>query len=79
MKIKMYTIENCIICMRVKQLIISQNLQIEIIHANEFHIEVLRKKGLRTFPVLKIDEEKYLSGKAAGEYLAINIEELRKK
>lgn len=79
MKSKLYTIDDCVICKRVKGLIIAQNLQIEIINANEFQIEVLREKGLRNFPVLKIDEEKYLSGKEAGEYLATNLERLKKK
>jgi glutaredoxin len=79
MKSKLYTIDDCVICKRVKGLIIAQNLQIEIINANEFQIEVLREKGLRSFPVLKIDEEKYLSGKEAGEYLATNLERLKKK
>ena len=35
--------------------------------------------NIRSFPVLIISEEKYVSGKAAGEYLAANLERLKKK
>ena len=76
---KLYTTIGCIKCNRVKQLIESQNLQIEVIQTNESDIEYFRKKGIRSFPVLIISEENYVSGKAAGEYLATNLERLKKK
>lgn len=79
MKIKMYVTKDCIICSRAKHLVESQDLEIEVIQANEFHVEVFREKGLRSFPILELDNKKYICGKETGEYLAMNIEELRKK
>mgnify|MGYP000849326637 FL=1 len=76
---KLYTTKGCIICNRVKQLIESQNLQIEVIQANELEIESFRKQGIRSFPVLKLNEQKYICGKEVGEYLATNLNELLKK
>ena len=76
---KLYTTKGCIICNRVKQLIESQNLQIEVIQANELEIESFRKQGIRSFPVLKLNEQKYICGKEVGEYLAANLNELLKK
>ena len=75
---KLYTTKGCIICNRVKQLIESQNLQIEVIQANELEIESFRKQGIRSFPVLKLNEQKYICGKEVGEYLAANLNELLK-
>lgn len=76
---KLYTTKGCILCERVKILIISQKLDVEMIQANESDIEYFRKKGIRSFPILKIDERKYISGSNVGNYIAMNIEELRKK
>lgn len=79
MKIKLYTIKDCVLCSRVKKLIESQNLQIEVIQANEFDIESFVQKGIRSFPVLQLDDKKYICGKEAGEYLATNLQKFKKK
>ena len=78
MKIKLYTTKNCIVCERTKSLIKLQNLDIEMIQANESDIEYFRKKGIRSFPVLKINEE-YICGMDVGNYIAMNIETLKRK
>ena len=79
MKIKLYTTKGCILCEKAKKIIKAQELDVEVIESQENDILKFRKMGIRSFPVIVISEEKYVNGKAAGEYLAMNIEELRKK
>lgn len=76
---KLYTTKSCIVCEKVKRLIKSQQLDVEIIEAEDKEIAKFREMNIRSFPVLIISEEKYVSGKAAGEYLAANLERLKKK
>ena len=76
---KLYTTKGCIVCQRVKSLIESQQLNVEVIEAEDEEIVKFREMNIRSFPVLIISEEKYVSGKAAGEYLAANLERLKKK
>lgn len=77
--IKLYTTKSCIVCERVKRLIKSQQLDVEITEAQESDILKFREMNIRNFPVLKIDEEKHVSGEAVGEYIATNLQKLKKK
>ena len=76
---KLYTTKGCIVCQRVKSLIESQQLNIEVIEAEDRDIISFREMNIRTFPILLINQEKYIHGMEVGHYLSMNIEELRKK
>lgn len=76
---KLYTTGSCIICERVKRLIASQQLNVELVESQENDIIKFRKMKIRSFPVLIISEENYISGKEVAEYLANNLERLKKK
>ena len=76
-KYRLYTTNNCGICALTKNLIRSQNLKIQVIHAeSEQQIEYLRKNNVHSFPVLEIkNEEKieFIVGSEAGSYIASNM------
>lgn len=76
---KLYTTKSCTLCQKAKKLIESQQLNVEIVEAQENDIIKFREMNIRSFPILRISEKNYLTGKEVGEYLAINVEELKKK
>ena len=76
---KLYTTNDCGICALAKNLIKSQNLKIQVIHAESDQIDYLRKNKVHTFPALEIDageKIEFISGKDVGEYLAFNLEKI---
>ncbi len=77
--IKLYTTKSCPLCEKVKRLIESQRLNVEVVEAQENDILKFREMNIRSFPILRISEKNYLTGKEVGEYIAINVEELKKK
>lgn len=76
---KLYTTRNCVVCERVKKLIKSQQLNIEVIEAEENDIIKFREMNIRSFPVLKLNEKEYVNGLNVGNYIAMHIEDLRIK
>ena len=77
---KLYTTNDCGICALAKNLIKSQNLKIQVIHAESDQIDYLRKNKVHTFPALEIDageKIEFISGKDVGEYLAFNLEKIK--
>jgi glutaredoxin len=77
---KLYTTNDCGICALAKNLIKSQNLKIQVIHAESDQIDYLRKNKVHTFPALEIDageKIEFISGKDVGEYLAFNLEKFK--
>ena len=76
---KLYTTKSCIVCEKAKRLIKSQQLDVEIIEAEDKEIAKFREMNIRSFPILLINQEKYIHGMEVGNYIAMNIEELRKK
>jgi glutaredoxin len=74
---KLYTINDCGICALVKNLIKSQNLKIQIIHAeSDQQIEYLRKNKVHSFPALEIragEKTEFITGSEAGAYIASNM------
>ena len=55
--IKLYTTKSCIVCERVKRLIKSQQLDVEITEAQESDILKFREMNIRSFPVIEIDKK----------------------
>lgn len=79
-KYRLYTTNDCGICALAKNLIKSQNLKIQVIHAESDQIDYLRKNKVHTFPALEIDageKIEFISGKTAGEFIAANIEKFK--
>ena len=76
---KLYTTKSCIVCERVKRLIESQKLDVEIIESQEDDIIKFREINIRSFPVLLINKQEYISGVDVGNYIAMNIEDFRIK
>ena len=74
---KLYTINDCGICALVKNLIKSQNLKIQIIHAeSDQQIDYLRKNKVHSFPALEIrggEKIEFIVGSEAGAYIASNM------
>ena len=78
---KLYTTNDCGICALSKNLIKSQNLKIQVIHAeSDQQMEYLRKNNVHSFPALEIkagEKTEFISGKTAGEFIAANIEKFK--
>lgn len=76
---KLYTTKGCIVCEKVKRLIKSQQLDVEIIEAEDKEIAKFREMNIRSFPILLINQEKYIHGMEVGHYISMNIETLKRK
>lgn len=76
---KLYTTKGCIVCQRVKSLIESQQLNVEVIEAEDEEIVKFREMNIRSFPILLINQEKYIHGMEVGHYISMNIETLKRK
>ena len=76
---KLYTTKSCIVCEKVKRLIKSQQLDVEIIEAEDKEIAKFREMNIRSFPILLINQEKYIHGMEVGHYISMNIETLKRK
>ena len=76
---KLYTTRNCVVCERVKKLIKSQQLNVEVIEAEDRDIVNFREMNIRSFPVLKLNEKEYICGMDVGNYIAMYIEDLKRK
>ena len=79
MSFKLYTINNCINCNRVKSLIESQQLNIEVIEAEDKEIVKFREMNIRSFPVLMLNENEYIYGINVGHHIAMHLEDFRIK
>ena len=76
---KLYTTKGCIVCQRVKSLIESQQLNVEVIEAEDEEIVKFREMNIRSFPILLINQEKDIHGMEVGHYISMNIETLKRK
>lgn len=76
---KLYTTRNCVVCERVKKLIESQQLNVEVIEAEDKEIVKFREMNIRSFPILQINENEYIYGLNVGNHIAMHIEDLRIK
>lgn len=76
---QLYTTRSCIICERVQKLIKSQQLNVEVIEAEDRDIISFREMNIRSFPVLKLNENEYIYGVSVGNYIAMHIEDFRIK
>lgn len=76
---RLYTTKSCILCQKAKKLIESQQLNVEIVEAQENDIIKFREMNIRSFPVIEIDKKKYIYGVDAAHYIAMNIETLKRK
>lgn len=77
----LYTTNDCGICALAKNLIKSQNLKIQVIHAeSEQQIEYLRKNNVHSFPALEIkagEKTEFITGSEAGAYIASNMSKFK--
>lgn len=65
--------------MSVKSLIESQQLNVEVIEAEDKDIINFREMNIKSFPILQINENEYIYGMDVGNYIAMHIEDLKKK
>lgn len=78
---KLYTTNDCGICALAKNLIKSQNLKIQVIHAeSDQQMEYLRKNNVHSFPALEIkagEKTEFITGSEAGAYIASNMSKFK--
>ena len=65
--------------MSVKSLIESQQLNVEVIEAEDKDIINFREMNIKSFPILQINENEYIYVMDVGNYIAMHIEDLKKK
>lgn len=76
---KLYTTKSCIVCQRVKSLIESQQLNVEVIEAEDKEIVKFREMNITSFPVLMLNENEYIYGINVGHHIAMHLEDFRIK